>query len=220
MMDAASGWWVIVPMKDTRLAKSRLEDRRGERRKLAVSMARDTLGAALNACRVDGVLVVCQCPEDVESFSLPGVRVAVRAGLGLNEAVLAGVEALAADGITSNVAVLPGDLPYLRAGELDAALARAATVEVSCVADRSGRGTTLLASRSARSLNPAYGADSWRAHRTGGAVDLGAPAWSGLRRDVDLPGDLIAGPALGSRTRDVLEQRGAPGQLLEGSGSR
>lgn len=89
-------WWVIVPMKDTRRAKSRLLlGAPGRRRQLAIVMARDTLCAATNAVLVDGVVddavvVVCEREEDVESLSVPGVSIVVREGMTLDEAVAAG----------------------------------------------------------------------------------------------------------------------------------
>ncbi len=202
-------WWVILPMKDTRVAKSRLGGAPGERRQLAIVMARDTLCAVVNAADVDGVLVVCDREEDVESFALPGVTVVVRPGLSLNEAVLAGADLLRAEDPTRNLAVLPGDLPYLRSSELEAALRRAAGFPATCMGDRTGRGTTLTTAQAGTDLAPAYGANSLARHRESGAVEVGTPAWSGLRRDVDRPEDLTVGHALGTRTRRVLERSAA-----------
>lgn len=199
-------WWVILPMKDTRLAKSRLGGAPGDRRQLAIVMARDTLCAVVNASRVEGVLVVCDREDDVESFALPGVTVVVRPGLSLNEAVLAGAELLRAEDASRNLAVLPGDLPYLRSPELDAALGRAAGFAATCMGDRTGRGTTLTTARAGTDLVPSYGPDSLARHREAGAVEVGTPAWSGLRRDVDLPEDLVVTYALGARTRNAMER--------------
>ena len=206
-MAGATPWWAIVPMKNTRLAKSRLGGPAGDRRQLAIVMARDTLCAVVNAASVQGVLVVCDNADDVESFQLPGVSVLVREGLGLNEAIRAGAAALAADRQERNVAVLPGDLPYLRSSELDVALSRAAAHPSACVGDRAGTGTTLLTARAGHQLLPAYGERSLELHTQSGAVELGIPMWSGLRRDVDDPDDLRVTMTLGRRTRAVLERR-------------
>lgn len=198
---------MIVPMKDTRLAKSRLGGAPGERRQLAIVMARDTLCAAVNASCVEGVLVICDREVDVESFALPGVTVVVRAGLSLNEAVIAGAAYVRADRPTSNLAVLPGDLPYLRSSELESALGQAAGFTATCVGDRTGRGTTLTTVRAGTDLNPVYGVDSLARHRETGAFEIAIPAWSGLRRDVDLPEDLTVTHGLSPRTRHVMKQR-------------
>lgn len=200
-------WWAVVPMKDTRLAKTRLGGTPGERRQLAILMARDTLCAIANARRVEGVVVVAQAERDRESFMLPGVRVVVRTGLGLNDAVRAGVDAIRSGREQCDVAVLPGDLPYLRSSELDAALHRARATASSVVADRHGTGTTLLTLTAGVAIGPSYGPQSLRAHLDAGAVELSVPAWSGLRRDVDERGDLAARGSLGRRTRTLLDRR-------------
>ncbi len=206
-MHDQSRWWVIIPMKDTRLAKSRLGSVLGDRRQLAIGMAQDTLCAVVGASRVEGALVVCDREADSEAFALPGVTVAALPGLSLNEAVLAGADLLRAEEPSRNLAVLPGDLPYLRSAELDAALARAAGFASTCTGDRTGRGTTLTTARADTDLLPSYGADSLARHREGGAVDLGTPAWSGLRRDVDVPADLSVTYGLGPRTRHALTEQ-------------
>lgn len=202
-------WWAILPMKDTRVAKSRLGGAPDERRQMAIVMARDTLSAVVNATCVDGVLVVCDREEDVESFALPDVTVVVRPGLSLNEAVLAGAELLRAEDPARNLAVLPGDLPYLRSGELEAVLDRAAGHAATCLGDRAGRGTTLTTARVGTDLVPSYGVESLARHREAGAVEVEAPAWSGLRRDVDVLEDLAGTAALGRCTRRLIEQRAA-----------
>lgn len=196
-------------MKDTRAAKSRLGGTPGDRRQLAIVMARDTLCAVVNADAVEQVLVICERPEDIESFSLPGVEVLARPGLDLNAAIQAGAAVLRAADAQVSLASLPGDLPYLRSTELDVALARAATHPRCCIGDRDRIGTTLLTARAELDLDPRYGEGSLLAHHDSGAVELGMPAWSGLRRDVDVPEDLTASVALGARTKALFERRAA-----------
>lgn len=211
-------WWVVVPMKDTRHAKSRLGGSPAERRQLAIVMARDTLCAVVNATRVEGTVVVCEREDDVESFQLPGVTVLVRPGLDLNQAITAAATSIRGPEHTRNLAVVPGDLPYLRSSELDVALAKAATSDRACVADRTGHGTTLLTARACVDLVPAYGAGSLQAHRASGATTVEVPAWSGLRRDVDERSDLTLDVSLGHRTRTVLARRDEP-RVLIGKGA-
>jgi 2-phospho-L-lactate guanylyltransferase len=207
-------WWVIVPMKDTRRAKSRLGGKPGERRQLAIVMARDTLCAVVNATAVAGVLVICDTAEDIESFDLPGVRVRVADRPGLNEAIRYGAEQLRSADSERDLAVLPGDLPYLRSSELDNALHRASAIPLACVGDQLGTGTTLLTARAGHLLQPSYGVGSLQAHRAAGAVEIDLASWSGLRRDVDQPGDLRIDAALNARTRSVLTRRGEDSGLL------
>lgn len=207
-------WWVIVPMKDTRRAKSRLGGEPGARRQLAITMARDTLHAIVEAHRVAGVVVVCDREDDVISYQSPGVTVIAAAGCGLNEAIRAGEAALRGTDPLSNVAAMPGDLPYLHPDELDVALAMAGTTQRACVADWSGGGTTLLTAPRGMPLTPAFGPDSRNAHRASGAVELAVPAWSGLRRDVDVAADLTLDVALRHRTRAVVIARRRDGAFL------
>jgi 2-phospho-L-lactate guanylyltransferase len=206
-MTSQTRWSVIVPMKNMAQAKTRLGDTPGYRRQMAILMARDTLCAAANATAVDAVLVVCGREEDTESFALPGVSVVVRPGLDVNQAVRAGLALLRAGGDDVNVAVLPGDLPYLRSSELDVALRSAGRTPRAVVGDRTGHGTTLLTSRAGVDLVPHYGPDSLARHKETGAAELSLPAWSGIRRDVDVQSDLALTPALGYRTRALLEKR-------------
>jgi 2-phospho-L-lactate guanylyltransferase len=202
-------WWVTIPMKDTGLAKSRFGGLPADRRQLAIVMARDTLCAVVHAVSVEGCLVVCQNEADVQSFSFPGVTVIVCQAPGINAAIAAGVEVLRAEdgGGRRNIAVLPGDLPYLRSAELDDALAKAAGVESACVGDHAGTGTTMLTARAGHALNPAYGDGSLRRHCEAGAKELRLPVWSGLRCDVDVPQNLRVDAFLGYRTRGLMERR-------------
>jgi 2-phospho-L-lactate guanylyltransferase len=197
-------WWIVVPMKRIDQAKSRIGRSQGDRRRLAVMMARDTLDAAVNARSVAGALVVCQRAEDVESFVLPGVRVLACPGLQINEAISAGVEVLRADVPMANVASLPGDLPYLSSAELDGALSQAAHAPRAVVGDKEARGTTLLTARGGTDLAPAYGPSSLRRHQDSGAIELRLPPSSGIRRDVDTMSDLVPSESLGRRTRAVI----------------
>lgn len=198
-------WWVIIPMKRMDQAKSRFPISRGHRRQLAILMVRDTLCAVVNADTVAGALVVCQREEDIESFSLPNVRVIVRPDLPLNEAISAGVDLLRAEEPMANVASLPGDLPYLHSSELDVALRQAGDYPRAVIGDRDAQGTTLLTAVGGIELAPSYGPGSLLRHTASGATELSTPTWSGLRRDVDLPGDLVPGPTLGRRTRAMAE---------------
>lgn len=208
-MEPSAGWSVVVPMKDTRRAKSRMPGSPAERRELAIAMARDTLTAILATDSVLEVVVVCERERDRESFQARGVRVIVRSGLDLNESIRAGVDHVRAEDPGRDVAALPADLPYLHAGELKAALTQAVQQARAVVADRTGTGTTLLTARGGHDLDPRYGWGSLGRHRDTGAVPLPVPMWSGVRRDADEEGDLVPGPALGRRTRALLARRTA-----------
>jgi 2-phospho-L-lactate guanylyltransferase len=207
-------WRVVVPFKSMRDAKSRLGGSPGERRQLAIVMARDTLCAVANADNVVETIAVCSTAADVESFTMPGVRVLVLEGLALNDAIRTAEESVRGPSYAGSFAVLPGDLPYLRSSELAVALRRAGRLPRAMVTDRWGGGTTLLTATTGEPLAPAYGERSALAHRHAGVVELEVPVWSGLRRDVDTVEDLAVTPSLGFRTRRVLTERAA---LLTGA---
>lgn len=167
-------------------------------------MALDTLEAVRNAAQVAGVVAVCDTAADVDLFTMPGVTVVRSDRPGLNNSIRFGADRARDGSAQSHLAVLPGDLPYLRSSELDLALGRAADVRSGCVADRPGSGTTLLTARGGEPLRPAYGIGSLDAHRAGGAVELGLPSWSGLRRDVDHRDDITNDAAMNTHTRAVI----------------
>lgn len=199
-------WTVVVPMKDTHAAKSRFGGAAGRRRDLAIAMAGDTLRAVTHARTVRRVLVVCDREADLALFSSPAVEVLVTTGLDLNDAISAGAAHVRATDPRSDLAVLPGDLPYLQSAELDDALTMALRHDRACLADSGGTGTTLLTARAGVEVHPCFGQQSLRAHRHAGAVELHLPMTSGLRRDVDLPDDLHQDIALGQRTRLLAGQ--------------
>jgi 2-phospho-L-lactate guanylyltransferase len=106
-----------------------------------------------------------------------------------------------AGGADGAVAVLLGDLPAMRAGDLDAALDAAARHPLAFAPDAEGTGTTLATARAGVAFVPHFGADSAARHAAAGFADLvaehpGAVA-PGLRRDVDTAAELREAVALG-----------------------
>lgn len=88
-----SPWWVVIPVKGTRAAKSRFGGPEPQRLSLAHAMAIDTVEAALAAAGVEGVVVVTGSPSAAEFADLGAVVVADPGG-GLDAAVVRGLEAL------------------------------------------------------------------------------------------------------------------------------
>jgi 2-phospho-L-lactate guanylyltransferase len=198
------GWVVVIPAKPLATAKSRLADAAGNRRsELALAMLLDTIEATLGATNVVAVLVVtdddliASAASDLGAGVIPDVP-----GDGLNAAFRHGIETAAARYPEAGVALLAGDLPALRSGELDAALlVVTSSPGMTVVADHEGVGTTMLASRSATGLQPAFGVGSFARHRTLGAVALESSELDGLRCDVDDEAALQAAIGLGVGTR-------------------
>jgi 2-phospho-L-lactate guanylyltransferase len=194
-------WTVVIPVKGTVSAKSRL----GASSELALAIALDSVEAALGAARV----LVVTSPAVGPAFVTLGAEVVVDAGGGLLEAVRQGVAA-AGDG---HVDVMLGDVPALTSTELATALERATAHPLAFVADADDDGTVLITALDAADHTPAFGSHSRAAHLATGYVEIGLPATSGLRRDVDTAEQLAAIPrgTLGQRTREAL----AAGRVTE-----
>lgn len=186
----ATDWTVVVPVKGTPAAKSRL----GAAPALARAIALDTVAAAVACARV---LVVTA--GDGGPFARLGATVVPDDGAGLAAAVEAGLRS-AGDGA---VAVLLGDLPALRPEELAAALEAASRHPRALVADADGVGSVLITALAGVEHRPAFGGASRAAHLAAGYTELDVPAESGLRRDVDTAAQLetlAAAGRLGPRT--------------------
>jgi 2-phospho-L-lactate guanylyltransferase len=183
-------WTVVIPLKASTGAKTRLAFPPAERRVWARAFAADTVAAALACPVVARVVVVADEDEWGESLR-PGVDVVVVAA-DLNQAIrhAAGPE-------VAPVAVIPGDLPALRGAHLAAALRRAGNHAGSVLADRAGAGTVLLTASTGHAIDPAFGPGSYAAHLGRGANELPDGGWPGLRCDVDTVADLTEALRLG-----------------------
>ncbi|MDQ1564674.1 MAG: 2-phospho-L-lactate/phosphoenolpyruvate guanylyltransferase, partial [Actinomycetota bacterium] len=187
-------WTIVIPVKGTHTAKSRL----GASTELAMAIALDSVAAAVATARV----IVVTATTASASFEDLGARVVKDPSGGLNAAIRAGIAAAGSGGAGGGpVAVLLGDVPALQAAELAAALALAEQHPLAFVPDADGDGTVLITALTAADHAPAFGAGSRAAHAAAGYLELDLPADSGLRRDVDTPEHLTAlASRLGPRT--------------------
>jgi 2-phospho-L-lactate/phosphoenolpyruvate guanylyltransferase len=213
--EAALSWSLVVPVKVLARAKSRLTGLPAQlRSELALAMAADTVAAAAAASRVAAVLVVTD-DEEVGQLAagLGAIVVPDRPASGLNAALSHGAEYSQARWPGRGRAGLAGDLPALKPGELDAALAAAAGAGTAFMPDADGTGTTLYAAAAGAGFRPEFGVASRDRHLAGGALELGLAGLAGLaglRRDVDTIDDLrqAAVIGLGPRTLAVLARAG------------
>jgi 2-phospho-L-lactate guanylyltransferase len=190
----------VIALKPMEHAKSRLAVPDPLRRRLAWTMALDTLSALCRA--LPHVLVVSDQPALEARLRHAGIAAEViseSGHVGMNSALRRGALALHAQGYRSVLACV-GDLPALRPESvlriLDASLAHAR----SFVADASGVGTTMLVAHSVE-LAPQFQGRSAAAHHASGARSLsaemiGSPI-ADARRDVDTEADLAAAIDLG-----------------------
>lgn len=193
-----AGWTVVVPVKGTVAAKSRLTGGT----ELALAIALDTVAAAIGAAVVERVIVVTTATA-AASFEHLGAQVVVVDRPGLSTAITAGIAAAG----ERHVAVMLGDLPALQPRELTAALTVAREHPLAFVADADDSGTVLITALWASDHRPAFGAGSRAAHLDAGYIEVGQPRDSGLRRDVDTRAHLEALAAearLGERTRSLV----------------
>lgn len=205
-------WTLIIPVKDTGLAKTRLTPfSQPDRAALALAFVLDAASAALRCPSVRRVVAVTN--DRAVGRALSGIGVDVLAdepAAGLNPAVAFGMRTVRAHDSGARVAVMCGDLPALQAGDLSEVFLLASALPCWVVADAAGVGTTMLGGTARTDLRPAFGPASRARHLDLGAVDLaaGAPggALSGLRRDVDTLDDLSQARllGLGSYTRAAL----------------
>ncbi|MBD8507571.1 2-phospho-L-lactate guanylyltransferase [Hoyosella sp. G463] len=206
---------VLVPAKDWSRAKSRLGPRldAAERSRLAEAMLNDVLSTLVGSPSVDSVAVIAGSDAIARTAGGHGARILDEAtclaahgaapltpGRASPEArlnmLLAGAARLARQR-GSMVAVVHADLPAARPSEIETALGQCrATGATVVVADRHGRGSTMLVHPPGRAARFRFGPDSARSHRLDGARDLVIPA-PGLRTDIDSIADIEAARAIG-----------------------
>ncbi len=207
MSQQADRWSLIVPVKRVEIAKTRLAVDVAARTTLAVTMAVDTVTAALGCERVAMVVVVTDDGRAREALrELDVTIVADVPDAGLNAALSHGARSAA----TARVAALSSDLPALRPADLSVVLEQAQRHARAVVADQQGTGTTLLCAESVASFTPQFGVSSLAAHVAAGAYDLTPLAPESLRRDVDTVEDLRAAVRLGIGASSAAALRSLP----------
>lgn len=190
-------WRMVVPVKETARAKSRLAAPASlSRSDLALAVAADTLVEVCRALPPGQVTVVTSDTEVRRLAGRLGAHVVDDPGAGLNAAVRAG---WVDSGLPDRPAVhgwaaLLGDLPCLRADDLRTALATCAAYPRAVVPDAEGTGTVLLTSTEGVP-EPRFGPGS--AERHAEDAQLLSLALPRLRRDVDTAADLEHAVALG-----------------------
>jgi 2-phospho-L-lactate/phosphoenolpyruvate guanylyltransferase len=199
-MMADSSVAAVIAIKPIEHAKSRLAVPDPLRRRLAWTMALDTLSALCRA--LPHVLVVSDQPALEARLRRAGLAVEViseSGHVGINSALTRGALRLHAQGFASVVACV-GDLPALRPESVARVLDASRFHPRSFVADASGVGTTMLVAHDVE-LAPQFQGRSAAAHHASGAVSLAAEAIGSpvadARCDVDTEADLAAAIGLG-----------------------
>ena len=195
---------VVVPVRALEGAKSRLGAvlDAEERRELVELLLRRTVEAAVAARGVDLVVVVSHDPAALAVGANAGAEPIAQQSSGLNPALVEARKAL--NGRIARLLVLPGDVPGITPGDVEALLtaadvaAEAGLPVVALAPDRHGRGTNALLLDPPGVIEPAFGGDSRDAHAglaaAAGAVFVEVPDILAL--DVDTPDDLLLAEGL------------------------
>ena len=177
---------VLVPVKAFSHAKARLASVLDERARAA--LAREMADNVLAAAHGLPVTVACDDEEVAAWAKSAGASVAWTAGLGLNGAVQAGVDVVAAAG-AERVIVAHADLPHAR----DLRVVAADSDGVVAVPDRHDDGTNVLSVPAAAGFQFAYGPGSFGRHRAEAqrlGLEFTVQRPADLTWDVDVPADL------------------------------
>jgi 2-phospho-L-lactate/phosphoenolpyruvate guanylyltransferase len=205
-----AGCCALVAVKRRALGKTRLAPQlhASERLALVRSMLANVLEALQGSRGVQRLLLVSPERDAVPEH----VAVYPDSGRGLNAALEQAQSLILASG-ASELLVLPGDLPRLRAADIDALLAAGRACGCALAPDRTGFGTNALywnagATGGAR-FHFQFGAGSLRRHLAE-AQRLGLEAAlvqrEGLELDIDTPADLRQWRSLMTRAREPRQE--------------
>lgn len=186
-------WTALLPLAPIRSAKSRLRPASGtatDHEALVIALRTDTARALRASRSIVRVLVVSPDPRCLAWAAELGFETLTETETGLNGALRQAAEHAATRWPTDGVVAVVGDLPASTGRAFDAALDALGDATRGLVADHSGTGTTMLAARPGRPLDPQFGPGSARRHLDSGAGSLSAE--EALRWDVDTADDLAA----------------------------
>jgi 2-phospho-L-lactate guanylyltransferase len=209
-MSAATGIWLVVPVKDTSAAKQRLAPALPPqlRQALALAMLEDVLAAVAELPGLAGRLLVTTDPAARFLAARYGAQCMEEgADSGHTGAVTAAARRLAGEG-RGAMLTLPGDIPLVTAAEIGRVIAAhrpAPSFTIVPSHDERGSNAILLSPPDAVTLR--FGEDSFFPHLAAAEARGIAPNvvhLPGIALDIDNPLDLAHFARLGSQTRASL----------------
>lgn len=159
--------WALVPLKSSERAKSRLSAvlAAGQRRQLFFMLAKRVVLALHESRNIDAVAVVTSNREVAEfARSLRAMTIMQDADIGMSPALESALSRLYAMR-PGRVLMLPGDLPLISTGAVDAIFdAQTAREQVVLVPDRHHEGTNALLCSPPQVIAPCFGSSSFARH--------------------------------------------------------
>ena len=217
--------WAVIPVKEFEGAKHRLSDLLSphERLVLAATMLADVLDAVAGCRHLAGVVIVTIDPNATVLGQNIGARILTEGARdGHTGSVNAGRRVLAREG-RSGMITMPGDIPAVRAGEIDAVLAAhlaAPSFTISPAHDDQGSNAVVCSPPESVPLR--FGDNSYFPHldaaRRAG-IEPTVIRQPGIAMDIDHPVDLALflrlPQSMGTQTRALLEVLSVPARLAE-----
>ena len=217
--------WAVIPVKEFDGAKHRLSRLLSpeQRRRLAETMLTDVLDAVAGSRRLAGVLIVTLDPHATALGAKIGARVRTDGARdGHTGSVNAGRRILASEG-RGGMITMPGDIPAVRAGEIDAVLSAhlaAPSFTISPAHDDLGSNAVVCSPPELVPLR--FGDNSYVPHLDAArrqGIEPTVIRQPGIAVDIDHPVDLALFLRLpqskGTRTRALLDELGVPALLAE-----
>jgi 2-phospho-L-lactate guanylyltransferase len=219
--------WAVIPVKEFDGAKHRLANllSQPERLVLAATMLSDVLDAVAGSRLLAGVIVVTLDPNATVLGERIGARILTEGARdGHTGSVNAGRRFLANEG-REGMITMPGDIPAVRASEIDAVLsAHLAAPSFTIAPAHDDLGSNAVVCSPPESVPLRFGDNSYFPHidaARGQGIEPTVIRQPGIAVDIDHPVDLALFLRLpqskGTRTRTLLEKLGVP-ELLTARG--
>jgi len=215
--------WAIIPVKEFDGAKHRLSDLLSphERLVLAATMLADVLDAVAGCRHLAGVMIVTIDPNATVLGQNIGARILTEGARdGHTGSVNAGRRLLAREG-RGGMITIPGDIPAVRAGEIDAVLsAHLAAPSFTISPAHDDQGSNAVVCSPPESVPLRFGDDSFFPHLDAArrrGIEPTVTRQPGIAMDIDHPVDLALflrlPQSMGTRTRALLDELGVPARL-------
>ncbi len=217
--------WAVIPVKEFDGAKHRLSGLLSphERLVLAATMLADVLDAVAGCRHLAGVMIVTNDSNATVLGKRIGARIVSEGARdGHTGSVNAGRRILANEG-RDGMITMPGDIPAVRAAEIDAVLsAHRAAPSFTIAPAHDDLGSNAVVCSPPEQVALRFGDNSYFPHLDAArrhGIEPTVVRQPGIAMDIDHPLDLALFLRLpqseGTRTRALLDELGVPARLVE-----